>query len=522
MKSTRPAVGGAVVPGVAVALPEGEVGLDPQLVTTKTTPTINARRAGAFSRLGRLERHMRLRWCTAFVILLFSCLSVPALSEQSESNGPSARLDAQSPPLLQVPYRLVTLKNGLTVILHQDRSVPIVAVNLWYHVGSANELPGRTGFAHLFEHLMFEGSKHVKEGEFDNLLEAAGADNNGSTEPDRTNYIINGPSNALDLALFLESDRMGYLLDTMSPERVNGQRDVVKNERRQSYENQPYGMAFLELTQMLYPPKHPYSWPTIGYMEDLTAASYDDVVAFFKKYYAPNNASLVIGGDIDLDKTQQLVEKWFGDIPRGEPVPPLPPQSASLTEVKKKTITDQVQFPRVHLAWLTPPAYAPGDAELDVVSSILTGGKNARLYKRLVYDMRIAQNVAAFEQSQALGSSFLIMATAHPGHTAEEMQKVIDEELDRLRREPPDEREVQRAINEIEASFYRQMERVGGFNGKAEQMNAYYFAGGNPDYFAEDLARYKALTATDIQAAIRRWLPADRRVELTVVPEAKQ
>ena len=281
-------------------------------------------------------------------------------------------------------------------------------------------------------------------------------------------------------------------------------------------------MAFLELSQMLYPPQHPYHWPTIGYMEDLTAASYEDVVAFFKTYYAPNNASLVIGGDIDYDKTQQLVEKWFGDIPGGAAVPPLPPQPAYLTEVKRKTMTDQVQFPRIHLAWLTPPAYEPGDAELDVVSSILAGGKNARLYKRLVYDMQIAQDVAAFQQSQALGSSFLIMATAHPGHTAEEMQKVIDEELDRLRRDPPDDREVQRAINEIEAQFYRGMERVGGFSGKTEQMNAYYFAGGNPDYFAEDLARYKALSPTDIQAAIRKWLPADRRIEVTVVPEAKQ
>ncbi len=229
----------------------------------------------------------------------------------------SIPLVAQSPPerLIEVPYRLFTLKNGLTVILHQDRSVPVVAVNVWYHVGSANERPGRTGFAHLFEHLMFEGSKNVREGEFDTLLEAAGGNNNGSTSNDRTNYVIDVPANALELALFLESDRMGYLLDTMSPERVNGQRDVVKNERRQSYENRPYGMASIELDKMLWPQGHPYSWPTIGYMEDLTAASYDDVVAFFKKYYAPNNASLVIAGDIDYDRTRALVEKWFGDIP---------------------------------------------------------------------------------------------------------------------------------------------------------------------------------------------------------------
>jgi zinc protease len=432
-------------------------------------------------------------------------------------------LAAQGPaPRLQVPYTQFTLPNGLTVILHQDKSVPIVAINLWYHAGSANERPGRTGFAHLFEHLMFEGSKHVKEGEFDTQLEAAGANNNGSTENDRTNYIIDAPANALELALFLESDRMGYLLDTMSPERVNGQRDVVKNERRQSYENQPYGVAFLELPRMLYPPDHPYSWPTIGHMEDLTAASYEDVVAFFKKYYAPNNATLVIAGDIDLSATQKVVEKWFGAIPRGEPVPPLPPVSAYLNEVKRKTLTDQVELPRLHLAWLTPPAYSPPDATLDVVSSILAGGKNSRLYKRLVYDTQIAQDVAAFQQSQRLGGLFLIIATARPGHTVEELQKAIDEEIDRLRQQPPDDREVQRAINEIEASFYRQMERVGGFNGKAEQLNAYYFAGGDPDFFAEDLARYQALSASDIQAAIRAWLPADRRVELVVVPETSK
>src|SRR5687768_11070355 len=235
-------------------------------------------------------------------------------------------LHAQAPaPPLEVPYTQFTLANGLTVILHRDTTVPVVSVNVWYHVGSANERPGRTGFAHLFEHLMFEGSKNVEEGRFDILLEAAGASNNGSTDNDRTNYFIDLPSNALELALFLESDRMGYLLETMSPERVDGQRDVVKNERRQSYENRPYGMASLELDKMLWPEGHPYSWPTIGHMEDLTAASYQDVVEFFKKYYAPGNASLVIAGDIDFDTTRAMVEKWFADVPAGSPVEPIAP-----------------------------------------------------------------------------------------------------------------------------------------------------------------------------------------------------
>ena len=434
----------------------------------------------------------------------------------------SGQSPPSTPPTLQVPFRQFQLANGLNVILHQDKTVPVVAVNVWYHVGSANEKPGRTGFAHLFEHLMFEGSKHVPEGQFDLLLEAAGANNNGSTSNDRTNYVIDLPNNALELALFLESDRMAYLLDAMPPEQVNSQRDVVKNERRQSYENRPYGMASLEIDKMLWPANHPYNWPVIGYMEDLTAASHADVQEFFKRYYAPNNASLVIAGDIDLDRTQALVRRWFAEIPRGPAVEPIAPPAAVLTQVKRQTLTDQVSLPRLYLGWLTPRLYAPGDATLDLVSSILSDGKNSRLYKRLVYDDQIAQDVSAFQSSAALGSSFMIVATARRGHTVEELQKAIDEELDRLRTAPPQAREVQRAVNQVEASFYRAMERVGGFGGKADQLNAYYFAGGGPDFFAEDLGRYISLTPADVQAAVTRWLPRDRRVELVVLPEVKK
>jgi zinc protease len=430
-------------------------------------------------------------------------------------------MSAQAPAPLQVPYRQFMLANGLTVILHQDRSVPIVAVNVWYHVGSANERQGRTGFAHLFEHLMFEGSKNVKEGEFDTLLEAAGGNNNGSTSNDRTNYIIDVPANALELALYLESDRMGYLLDSMSAQRVDGQRDVVKNERRQSYENRPYGMASLELDKMLWPAGHPYSWPTIGEMEDLTAASYQDVVDFFKKYYAPSNASLVIAGDIDFDRTQAMVEKWFGELPGAPAVAPVAPPAAMLTEVKRKTLTDRVTLSRLYLSWLTPRLYAPGDSALDVAGSVLAGGKNSRLYKRLVYDTQVLQDISAFQSSGALGSTFNITATLRPGRSIDEVRAAIDEEIDRLRREPPTAREMQRAINQTEASFYRRMERVGGFGGKADQLNAYFVAGGGPDYFAEDLARYTALSPSDIQAAVQTWLPSDRRVELIVEPEKK-
>ena len=427
---------------------------------------------------------------------------------------------AQSP--VDVPFRQFRLDNGLNVILHRDATVPVAAVNVWYHVGSANEKPGRTGFAHLFEHLMFEGSKNVREGEFDTLLESAGGDNNGSTDVDRTNYVIDVPANALELALFLESDRMAYLLDTMTPELVDGQRDVVKNERRQSYENRPYGMASLELDELLWPEGHPYRWPTIGYMEDLTAASYDDVVAFFSTYYAPNNASLVVAGDIDFDAARALVEKYFGEIPRGPELVPVAAPPARLTGVTRKTLTDRVRLPRLYLAWLTPRHYAPGDAALDVVSAVLAGGKNSRLYKRLVYDLQIAQDVSAFQGSAALGSQFLIVATARPGHTAAELNAVIDEELSRLQREPPAAREVERALNQIEASFYRGMERVGGFGGKADQLNSYYKATGTPDYFAKDLARYRAVTAAAVKGMVEKYLPKDRRVELSIVPGEKK
>ena len=434
----------------------------------------------------------------------------------------SLSLNAQAPPaVLEVPYVQLTLANGLNVILHRDTSVPVVSVNVWYHVGSANERPGRTGLAHLFEHLMFEGSGHVAEGAFDTLLEGAGGSNNGSTDLDRTNYFIDLPANALELALFLESDRMAYLLETMTPERVDGQREVVKNERRQSYENRPYGMASIELDRMLWSSGHPYSWPTIGSMEDLTAASYDDIVAFFKTYYAPNNASLVIAGDIDIPRTRELVEKWFSEVPRGPLAAPPAAPPAILTDISRKTITDRVQLPRLYLAWLTPRLYAPGDAALGVAASILADGKNSRLYSRLVYEAQIAQDVYAVQQGAALGGSFQIVATAKPGIATDQIQKVIDEELDRLRRAPPDARELQRVLNQIQAAFFRSMERVGGFGGKADALNAYYFGAGDPDFYAEDLARYTSLSPADLQAAVVRWLPPGRRIELIVEPAAK-
>lgn len=418
-----------------------------------------------------------------------------------------------------VPYTQFVLPNGLNVILHEDHSTPTISVNIWYHVGSGSEKPGRNGFAHLFEHIMFEGSANVPEGKFDEWLEAAGGNNNGSTNNDRTNYYESIPGNALDLALFLESDRMGYLLGAMSPAKVDGQRDVVKNERRQRIENQPYGRAFIELDKQLHPENHPYSWPTIGYMDDLTAASYEDVVEFFNNYYSPNNASLVIAGAFDAAAARAAVEKWFGEIPRGPQMSPVEASPAYLSKEKRVEMEDKVQLPRLYMAWLSAPIFTPGDAELDVLSNVLSSGKNSRLYKRLVYELQIAQDVFSFQYSRKLASMFGIVATARAGHTLSELEQVIQEEIDRIKRDGVSEREVQRAKNQLEASFYRRLESV---EGKSDQLNSYYFYASNPDYFNEDLSRYLALDASDIRAVTIATLRDDARVILSIVPEGKR
>jgi zinc protease len=273
---------------------------------------------------------------------------------------------------------------------------------------------------------------------------------------------------------------------------------------------------------MLYPEGHPYHWPVIGYMDDLSAASYDDVVAFFRKYYAPANASLVVAGDLQTASARTLIEKWFADVKPAAAPDPITIPGVALHGVQKRTITDRVQLPRLYLAWLTPRHFEPGDAALDVVADVLAGGKNSRLYKRLVYDMQIAQDVNASQGSQALSSAFQIVATPRPGHTVGELQTVIDEEIRKLQHEPPTAHELGRSVNQIEASFYNRMERVGGFGGKADQLNAYYTATGDPDWFNEDLARYRALSVGDVAAAALRYLPLDARVELTVEPEKQK
>jgi zinc protease len=368
---------------------------------------------------------------------------------------------------------------------------------------------------------MFMGSGHVAEGEFDKLLEAAGAENNGSTTEDRTNYYEDLPSNALELALYLDSDRMGFLVDAMTPQSVDAQRAVVKNERRQSYENRPYGLSQETILKNLYPPTHPYSWPVIGSMADLSAATYDDVVEFFKTYYVPNNASIAIAGDINPQETLKLVEKWFGGIPAGKPIEPQNPAAVRLNEEKILFMEDRVQLPRLYMTWITPQKFAPGDAELDVLANILTGGKNSRLYQKLVYELQIAQDVRAFQGSSKLSSQFQIVSTARSGHTLEELKKVIQQEIDKIKNEAPKQRELQRTVNQYEASFLDALEKPGGFGGKANQLNEYFYYAGNPDYANEDLSRYKALSVDDIQSAARKYLPDNGRVILSIVPKGK-
>ena len=420
---------------------------------------------------------------------------------------------------IDVPITQFQLDNGLNVILHEDHSLPTVSVNVWYHVGSGSEKPGRTGFAHLFEHILFEGSKHVPEGKFDRWLEEAGANNNGSTTEDRTNYYEDLPSNALELALFLESDRMGYLLDVVTPEHVDGQRDVVKNERRQRIENQPYGRIRIALPELLYPSDHPYSWSVIGSMEDLSAATDEDVKEFFRDFYGPNNASLVIAGDIETGKARELIEHWFSDVPRGREPPVASPPESSLKAEKRVFFQDRVQLPMIHMAWHSPAFYADGDAELDMLSSVLSDGKNSRLYRRLVYEMEAAQAVAAYQSSKKFSSSFNILALAKPGHTLDELEEVIIEEVEKVKEEGAAERELQRAKNQYEASFFRSLELVGGFSGKADRLNSYYYHTGKANYFNEDLDRYRAVSLSDVKEAANRYLPWDRRVVVSIVPE---
>ncbi len=420
---------------------------------------------------------------------------------------------------IELPYTKRTLANGLDVVVHEARQVPIVAVNLWYHVGSKNERPGRTGFAHLFEHLMFEGSEHHNAGFFA-PLQQAGALLNGSTNTDRTNYWEVVPTAALELALWMESDRMGYLLPALTRERFETQRDVVLNERRQNYENRPYGLALMAVTSAMYPPDHPYHWLTIGAADDIHAMQFEDVQAFFRTYYHPRNASLALAGDIDTAQAFELAEKYFGEIPGGAP-PQRVEASATLSGEVRLVIEDRVELPRVYMAWHSPAMFARGDAEADLLADLLANGKTSRLYRTLVYDQRVALDVSAYQHSRELGSFFLLASTAAPGRSLTEIAAIIDTKIQRVADEGPMDDEMERGLAQAEAHFMYRLQTVGGFGGKSDQLNTYNVFRGDPAFFAADLARYRDATPGTVRAAARDYLAFDRRVLLSVVPRGQ-
>jgi len=413
------------------------------------------------------------------------------------------------------------LANGLSVVAHEDHTCPIVAVNVWYHVGSKNERPGRTGFAHLFEHLMFEGSAHHDSGYFQ-PLQAAGALLNGSTNADRTNYWEVVPTGAVDLALWLESDRMGYLLPALTDAKFANQREVVLNERRQNYENRPYGLSAMATLNALYPPDHPYHWLTIGVPDDLRAATLDEVREFFATYYHPGNASLAIAGAIAPDEAFALAERYFGEIPGGPRVARPAPAPPTLTGDQRLFLEDRVELARVYLAWHSPAMFAPGDAELDLVSDLLASGKTSRLYRRLVYQMRLATEVAAFQQSRESSSYFQVVATAAPGRTLAEVEAAITEEIELFAAEGPTGDELARVMAQAEAQFVYRLQAVGGFGGKSDQLNAYNTFAGDPSYFTHDRQRYFDVTSKGAAAAMRRWLIDTPSVSLSVVPTGRR
>jgi len=493
----------------------------------------------------RRRRHARA-WpalgaavATALVVLpVTSRVVSPAFAAPSRGGPAPAAGSAGAIPELR--FEKYALPNGLEVILHEDHHVPQVVVDVWYKVGSKDEEPGRTGFAHLFEHVMFQGSKHVGEDKHFAYLQKAGVSNaNGSTSEDRTNYFEVLPSNQLELALWLESDRMGFLLDRNGlQETFDGQRDVVKNERRQRIENRPMGLVNRVVLEALYPPSHPYHHEVIGSMEDLSRASLEDVKAFFHRYYAPSNASLVLVGDFDPARAKALIEQYFAAIPSGLPlaaaaaapgsgapppatVPAPParpaPPPVSLRAETRIALEAKVQQPQVFIDYPTPRSLSEGDHALDVTAQILAGGKASRLYRRLVYDLQIAQSVSAHQQSQLLQSVFEISATPIVGHTLDELVRVIDEEVEAMRAKPVEAGELERAKNQIEFDTFRSLEAP---LAQAERLQTYNLLVGDPGYLARDIEMYRAVDAAAVQAAAAQYLRKDGRVVVTVTPNA--
>lgn len=420
------------------------------------------------------------------------------------------------PPKIDIPFTKLTLPNGLTVILHEDHALPLVVVNTMVKVGSRFEDKGRTGFAHLFEHLMFMGTRRVPTKMFDTWMEGEGGWNNAWTSEDRTDYFDVAPSHALPLLLWLEADRFASIGAEMTLDKLNAQRDVVRNERRQTSENTPYGKGELRLPELLYPVGHPYHHPIIGSHDDLQAATVDDVKSFFARWYVPNNCSLVIAGDFDPGPARAAIERMFGALAKSD-VPAAPQGSTpKLAGVTRETITDNVELPKIVMAWHSPASMAPGDAEMDLLSIVLREGKASRLYKALVYDTQLAQEVSAEQRSNDLSSMFVIEAMARPGVSLAKLERAIDKELKKVLAAAPTDAEIARAKNQFEAGFLSKLQSV---QARATLLNQYQMKVGDPGYVERDLKRYRDATAASVYAAVKQSVTLDARVIMTIVPK---
>jgi zinc protease len=417
--------------------------------------------------------------------------------------------------MLQIPFDKLVLPNGLRVILHQDRSSPLVAVDLWYHVGSKDEQPGRTGFAHLFEHLMFMGSTHAPYPAFDAIMESWGGHNNGTTSNDRTNYYEIGPSNLLETFLWLEADRLATLPAVITEEELERQLKVVQNERRQSYENRPYGRAELIVSEVMYQPSHPYHWPVIGSHADLEAATVSDVREFFDRFYRPSNASLVIAGDFDPDEARRLVDRYFGWMPAR----PAPPQVTAtvqpLAEDQRRRVLDRIKLPRLRMEWHSPALFAPGDADLDLAAQILGGGKSSRLYRSLVFDQRLAQDAWSYQSSLLLGGLFGVGVTAKPGQGLDVIEAAAMSVIERLAQEGPTPEELERARNSHFADFYKSLDNL---QSRADLLNHYERLLGDPGGIGQDLERFARATTASVREAFAAMASAKRLV-MEIVPD---
>jgi zinc protease len=466
------------------------------------------------------------------VLFLFFSQLLPVVAQTRRRNPsptptptPAAQTNrsADAGTVPKINFEKYTLSNGLQVILHVDRKLPVVHVNQWFHVGSKNERVGRSGFAHLFEHMMFQGSKNANK-EYFEYVEAAGANLfeggvNGTTNEDRTNYFATVPSGNLEQILWLESDRLATLTDALTIEKLNNQRDVVKNERRQGLENQPYGRSFKLIVENMYPSGHPYAHDVIGSHEDLTAASVDDVKDFFKTYYTPNNMSLVIAGDFDPAEAKRLVEKYFGTIPAGPALDRPAKGVAKLDGEKVIEVNDRVPQERTYFAWHSPAFFDPGDAELDLTATILSDGLSARLNKVLVYDKQLASDVVTFQWSHEQAGTFIIWATARPGASLKQIEQIVTDEIARLAKDGPTPAELSRAKTKWEFGFITGLERIGGFGGKSDRLNQYNTFLGDANKFDADFARYRNATTESVRDVVSRWLNTRNRLLVRFHPE---